>query len=152
MGGVCIAGGRGTGKSVMAKALHRLLPGIEVVKGSAYNIDPTKPQEVDEFLNQQLEREGKSLSDLETEVIECPFVQVPLNVLDDRLLGSVDVEQSVRQGKTVFEPGLLAKAHRGERDNFGVDLGRVRGVGSRDVCVAVCKGATLPARACRLSG
>jgi len=113
MGGVVIAGGRGTGKSVMAKALHRLLPPIEVVKGSPYNIDPSDEGQVDEFLAQKLKEEGKSLSDLETEVIECPFVQVPLNVLDDRLLGSVDVEKSVMQGKTVFEPGLLAKAHRG---------------------------------------
>jgi len=113
MGGVVIAGGRGTGKSVMAKALHRLLPGIEVIKDSVYNIDPARPDEVDDFLVAKLKAEGKNLEDLETEIIDCPFVQVPLNVLDDRLLGSVDVEKSVQQGKSVFEPGLLAKAHRG---------------------------------------
>lgn len=50
MGGVVIAGGRGTGKSVMARALHRLMPPIEVVKGSRYNIDPKNPAEVDDFL------------------------------------------------------------------------------------------------------
>jgi len=96
----------------MARALHRLLPPIEIVKGSPFNIDPNGV-EIDDFLREELAQSGKQLSDLETEIVECPFVQVPLNVLDDRLLGSVDVEKSVQEGKTVFEPGLLAKAHRG---------------------------------------
>mmetsp|Transcript_11862 Transcript_11862/g.25750 ORF Transcript_11862/g.25750 Transcript_11862/m.25750 type:complete len:773 (-) Transcript_11862:42-2360(-) len=97
IGGICISGRRGTAKSVMARAIHALLPPIEIIKGSAYNEPP--PLEIPEGM--------------ETEVIRAPFVQVPLNITEDRLVGSVDVEKSVQTGESVFQPGLLAKAHRG---------------------------------------
>jgi len=113
MGGVVISGGKGTAKSVMARALHQLLPPIEIIKGSAFNIDPEGEFGLDDFLKTDLDNGGPPLSERETEVIPCPFVQVPLNVMEDRLIGSADLEESVKTGKTVFSPGLLAKAHRG---------------------------------------
>jgi magnesium chelatase subunit D len=112
MGGVVISGGKGTGKSVMARALHQLLPPIEILKGSPFNIDPQGEFGLDDFTRTSL-LSGPPLEERETEVIPCPFVQVPLNVMEDRLIGSTDLEESVRSGKTVFSPGLLAKAHRG---------------------------------------
>jgi magnesium chelatase subunit D len=45
--------------------------------------------------------------DYETEVVTCPFVQVPVNVLEDRLFGSVDVQKSLETGESNFVPGNL---------------------------------------------
>ncbi|KAK4492502.1 hypothetical protein RD792_003311, partial [Penstemon davidsonii] len=91
IGGIAISGKRGTAKTIMARGLHAILPPIEVVSGSISNADPAKPEEWDDGLDNRVEYDST----------------------EDGLIGSVDVEESVKSGTIVVQPGLFAEAHRG---------------------------------------
>jgi magnesium chelatase subunit I len=105
VGGVMVFGDRGTGKSTAVRALAALLPPLRVVSGCRYHCDPRGDA-------------GRCVGDCgaraaETELIPTPVVDLPLGATEDRLVGALDLELALTRGEKRFEPGLLARAHRG---------------------------------------
>ena len=50
---------------------------------------------------------------LPTAIVPVPVVDLPLGATEDRVLGALDLEHALAKGQKRFEPGLLARAHRG---------------------------------------
>jgi magnesium chelatase subunit I len=48
-----------------------------------------------------------------TERVPVPVVDLPLGATEDRVVGALDLEKALTQGVKAFEPGLLARSHRG---------------------------------------
>jgi magnesium chelatase subunit I len=105
IGGVMVFGDRGTGKSTAVRALSQLLPPIKAVPGCAFNCVPDRsPCPVP-----CARKSGRVTG----EARPVPFVDLPLGATEDRVVGSLDLEAALTTGEKRFEPGLLARAHRG---------------------------------------
>jgi magnesium chelatase subunit D len=104
VGGVLVRGEKGTAKTTMVRALAQVLPSIAVVEGCRFSCDPLDPD------------------------VMCPdgphdhpvaqsrparLVELPVGATEDRVIGSLDLRQALGVGEVVYEPGLLAAAHRG---------------------------------------
>lgn len=105
IGGVLALGDRGTGKSTAIRALAELLPEIDVVKGCQYNCAPDARSGMCEACS----RPGRR----GTRRVTAPVVDLPLGATEDRVTGALDLERALAHGEKQFEPGLLARAHRG---------------------------------------
>jgi len=108
LSGVLIRGDKGTAKSTAARGLRELLAPIQRVPGCPYNCAPGEPlayctvcsaDNFDTFSHASF--------------APAPFVSLPLGATEDRVLGSLDLERVLKEGKRAFQPGLLASAHRG---------------------------------------
>jgi Mg-chelatase subunit ChlI len=86
-----------------------LLPEVAVVSGCAYHCDPDRPEELHDACRAR-QTAGEVLP---RALIETPFVDLPLSTTEDRLVGTLHLEHTLRSGQRQFEPGLLAAAHRG---------------------------------------
>ncbi len=103
IGGVLVFGDRGTGKSTAVRALGSLLPKISVVENCPFNCEKIN-KKCPHCKNKKVEKLKK---------ISTPVIDLPLGVTEDRVLGSLDIEIALLEGKKSFEAGLLASANRG---------------------------------------
>lgn len=109
IGGVLIRGQKGTAKSVAVRALAQLLPKTEVVPDCPFRCDPNTPESLCDVCasrvaeGERLGRVGKRVS----------VVDLPVGATEDRVVGTLDIEQAIKTGEKHFEPGLLAAANRG---------------------------------------
>ncbi|MEQ9500452.1 MAG: magnesium chelatase ATPase subunit I [Deltaproteobacteria bacterium] len=101
--GVLVFGDRGTGKSTAVRSLAALLPEMDVVEGCTYGCDPTRDH--CPTCAAQTERT--------TTRAPVPVVDLPLGATEDRVVGALDLELALTRGEKAFQPGLLARAHRG---------------------------------------
>jgi len=108
VGGVVLAGDKGTGKSTLVRAFAQVLPEQPVAKGCPYNCNPFNPSEMCDYHSELWSRGER----VEYEYRRMRVVDLPLNATPDRVAGSIDVEQTIKTGRVVFKPGLLAEANR----------------------------------------
>lgn len=106
IGGVLVFGDRGTGKSTAVRALAALLPPMWAVDGCAYACDP-------DHSGCDNCQARKARGKLSRHRVPVPVVELPLGATEDRVVGALDLERALTQGVRAFEPGLLARAHRG---------------------------------------
>ncbi len=104
IGGVLIRGEKGTAKSTAARSLAALLPQIEVPMGCAYSCEPSAPFEGCEFCAGEQRR---------VVARQVRLVELPVSATEEAVVGTLDIEAAIREGRRRFEPGLLAAAHRG---------------------------------------
>lgn len=105
LGGVLIRGEKGTAKSTAVRALAALLPEQKIVAECQFGCDPDTP---DFWCEACKLRESATIK-----LRKRHLVELPIGATEDRLLGSINLEEAITKGESKFEPGLLAEANRG---------------------------------------
>jgi Mg-chelatase subunit ChlI len=109
IGGLLIRGERGTAKSTAARALAALLPDVSVFVDSPFNDDPASPDSWSDWIRGRT----AEIDHLPTAKRRVPFIDLPVSATEDRVVGTLDIEQAIQKGERHFEPGVLAAANRG---------------------------------------
>lgn len=104
VGGVLVRGEKGTAKTTMVRALAQILPSINLIEGCRFSCDPADPDPTCP--------DGPHDHPAVTSR-PARLVELPVGATEDRVIGSLDLRQALGVGEVVYEPGLLAAAHRG---------------------------------------
>lgn len=113
IGGVLIRGEKGTGKSTAVRALAEILPDVTVIKGCSFNCSPDSGASLCPYCRENLDKADGDITKLPVEHRKMKVVDLPLGVTEDRLLGSLDIEKAIKEGKRELEPGILAEVNGG---------------------------------------
>ncbi|MBT0159906.1 putative cobaltochelatase [Candidatus Bathyarchaeota archaeon A05DMB-2] len=108
IGGVLLRGEKGTGKSLVVRALAHLLPEVNVVADCPFHCDPARPKEMCDACSAKVAN-GEKLPVAKRPV---SVVELPIGATEDRVVGTIDIEKAIKTGEKHFEPGLLAEANR----------------------------------------
>lgn len=113
IGGILVRGEKGTAKTTAVRALASLLPEIDVMEECPYSCDPRDGG------TPHLECARKIADAVSAGTLPpshprpVRMVELPLNATEDRLAGTIHLEETLKSGERRFEPGLLAAANRG---------------------------------------
>ncbi len=108
IGGVLVKGERGTAKSTAARALADLLPQQRVIADCRFRCSPDDPLHFCDECSTKYAGQNPPVRYART-----PFVNLPISITEDRLVGTIDIEKALIDGEKHFEPGLFAEANRG---------------------------------------
>lgn len=109
LSGVLIRGEKGTAKSTAVRALAAVLPEIEVVEDCPFSCDPRDFNKLCQNCKSRVEK--KEILPVTKRKIKV--VNLPVSATEDRVVGTLDIEQAIKTGEKRFEPGILAEVNRG---------------------------------------
>ncbi len=107
LGGVLIQGEKGTAKSTAVRALADLLPPRQCIKGCRFHDDPADKSNWCDECHEKYENAAPPVEELPMKVVE-----LPVSATEDRVVGTLDIEAAIKEGKRSFETGILADANR----------------------------------------